>query len=165
MKRAFTIVELIFVIVVIGILAASAMINMPDNRLYTDSDFIVQKIKQIRSNALNIDHSKPGSDSWRSEDYLTNYETNSTCVVLTKDYFKTLEKNSKSNRKYHLSPLTTISPSGQKICFDNLGRAFSDDYQLNKILKEPIVFDINYKQETKEVAIMPYSGATIVVKK
>jgi prepilin-type N-terminal cleavage/methylation domain-containing protein len=89
MKRAFSMIELIFVIVVIGILASAIKMAMPDTRSYSDTDFILQKIDETRMRALLFDHTVLGDESWRGEDY------NDTCITLTKDYLNTLEKDAK----------------------------------------------------------------------
>ncbi len=150
---AFTMIELIFVIVIVGILAGAATMAMPDNKLYSDTNFIVQKIKQTQMNALYHDHFRFDDATWRSGDY------NDTCIEISKPYLATLEKNSNSPQKYQLSAQTSISVSASKLCFDNLARPYKNDYQLNNFLKTPIELNITYKQKIKRLFIMPYSGS------
>ena len=149
-------IELIFIIVIIGILAAAAKMAMPDTKLYSDTDFVLQQIRQTQIQALMIDHTVPGSEAWRSGDY------NDTCITLTKDYLTDLEKSANNPRTYRLSPRTTLSASASKICFDRLGRPYKTDYRLNNFLKMPIELNITYKEKTKQVLIMPFSGGVIV---
>jgi len=149
-------IELIFVIVIIGILAVAAKMAMPDTRLYSDTDFVLQQLQQTRMHALLVDHEALGEERWRTEDY------NDTCIRLDKNSFNNLAENSKDPKKYRLSLLTAISASVPKVCFDRLGRPYREDYRLNNFLKMPIELNITYKEKRKLLLIMPYSGGVIV---
>lgn len=156
MKHAFSMVELIFAIVIIGILAAAINMSIPDSRLSSDSNFILQKIQKTKMKALLVDHEILGEESWREKEY------NDTCITLSKNYLNKLEKNTNNPKKYKISPKTTFSPITQKVCFDHLGRPYKNDYKLNNFLNMPIELNITYKQKTKQVLIMPFSGGVIV---
>lgn len=156
MRRAFSMIELIFVIIIIGIIAAAAKMAMPDTRLYSDTDFILQQLQQTRMHALLVDHEVLGKESWRTGDY------NDTCIGLDKNSLNNLAKKSKDPKKYRLSRLTAISASVPKVCFDRLGRPYQEDYRLNNFLKMPIELNITYKAKRKALLIMPYSGGVIV---
>ena len=156
MKRAFSMIELIFIIVIIGILASAIQMSMPDPRLYSDTDYILQKIRQTRMQALLVDHAVLGESSWREGDY------NDTCISLDKDYLNNLDKNTNNPKKYTISPRTALSASAAKVCFDYLGRPYQNDYKLNHFLKMPIELNITCKQKTKQVLIMPFSGGVII---
>ncbi len=149
-------IELIFVIVIIGILAGAIKMAMPDTKGYSDTDFILQKIDKTRMQALLTDHTVLGDESWRSHEY------NDTCITLSKIYLNNMGKNRNSPNHYHLSPRTTLSSSADKVCFDYLGRPYKNDYTLNNFLKMPIELNITYKEKTKQVLIMPYSGGVVV---
>ena len=149
-------IELIFTIVIIGILAGAVRMAMPDTKAYADRDFILQKIYETQMRALLVDHAVMGDAGWREMDY------NDTCITLSKDYFNNLEKSSRNSKKYHLSPHTALSASVQKVCFDRLGRPYREDYRLNHFLKMPIELNITYKQKTKQVLLMPFSGSVVV---
>ena len=56
MRKAFSMIELIFIIIILGILATTMKMNMPDNRLLLDVDFITQKIKEKQIYALSYDN-------------------------------------------------------------------------------------------------------------
>jgi len=156
MKRAFSIIELIFTIVVIAILASSARMILPDTVLHSDSNFILQKIREIKMQALLYDHAIPGDESWREKDY------NNTCITFSKDYLNNLEKNTNSAQKHRLNRHTVISATVPKICFDHEGHPYKNSYKLNNFLKMPIELNITYKKRIKQVLIMPFSGGVIV---
>ena len=156
MKSAFSMIELIFTIVVIGILASAARMVIPDTALHSDTDFILQKIREVKMQALLYDHALPGDENWRTTDY------NDTCITLSKDYLNKLEQDTNSARKYHLNRHTLLSATVPKICFDHEGRPYKNDYELNNFLDMPIELNITYKKRTKQVLIMPFSGGVIV---
>ncbi len=158
MRKAFSMIELIFIIVILGILAGAIKMAIPDNRLSSDTNFVLQKIKEKQMYALNYDHFTFGDESWRDTAY------DNTCISLDKNSFNTLEENSKSPKKYKLSSLTTITVTQSKVCFDNLARPYKTDYKLNNFLNMPIELNITYKSRTKRLIIMPYSGSVIIKK-
>lgn len=147
---AFTLVELIFVIIVMGILSTAAVMKMPDNSIYNDVDFITSKIMQKQIQAMNYDHQDFSDSSWRD-----NFYENS-CIDTSKLKFN--ENSSKEQRKYHIKSKIQSA----KICFDSLGRPYKNNYKLNNFLKTPMLIKIEYKNKTKTVKIMPYSGSVMV---
>jgi len=142
-------IELIYVIVIIGILATGATMAMPDNRLYSDTNLIIQKIKQKQMQALRYDNFN----------YMTgSFIDDTTCIYINKNSINADEKKSAKAKPYQISSKTTISPNDLNICFDTLGRPFN----VNNFLKMPIELNITYKKRTKQVLIMPFSGGMIV---
>lgn len=141
-------IELIFIIIVLGILGSMMKMNMPDNRLLSDTNFIIQKIKAKQIYALSYDNF----------DYKTNqFFDDKTCIFINKDRINTNEKNSSNANPYKISSKTTITPDDLNICFDNLGRPFN----VNNFINMPISFNISYKDKNKTVKIMPFSGCIV----
>ncbi len=155
-RSAFSMIELIFIIVILGVLATAITMSIPDPRLRTDTNSIIQKIKQTQLKALGYSHEILGNSSWREGDY------NDTCISLNKDYFNNIEKSQNNAKPYFLSTQTTLTSTGTKICFDDLGRPYKTNYKLNNFLDMPIELNITYKQKTKQILIMPYSGSVII---
>ncbi len=145
MRRAFSMIELIFIIIILGILGASINMNMPDNRHTNDINFIISKIKQKQMQSLSYDNF----------DYKTNtFIDDKTCINIDKTSINSLEFNSTNSNPYQISSKTILSIDEPNICFDNLGRP----YKLNIFVKMPIELNITYKNKIKTVNIMPYSG-------
>jgi phage pi2 protein 07 len=160
MKKAFSVVELIFVIVIVAILANSIKLLLPDHTLLNDTKYIELKIKEKQFDAINYDNTDFSNQSWR------DYFYDSTCIDLDKNSLIDKEKSSKKAKKYILSSQTTITlniPS-TKICFDNSGAPYINNYQLNNFVKMPIELNISYKSEFKTIMIMPLSGGVIIKK-
>lgn len=150
MRQAFTIIELIFVIVLLGILAGAIKMNLPDNTLSNDIQFITQKIKESQLGALSYDNYDYANKAF--------YDSDTTCIAINKESFNTLESNSSSGKPYRLSNFTSISPNNITLCFDAMGRP----YELNNFAKMPIEFNIIYKNRSKTVLVMPVSGNVII---
>ncbi len=151
MKSAFSMIELIFIIVIIGILGATMQMNMPDNRLFSDINFITQKIKSKQIYALSYDNF-----DYENSQFIDD----STCITISRDFLNEDERNSSKANPYQISSYTTLSIGDENLCFDNLGRV----YKLNNLLKLPIELNITYKNKTKTVNIMPLSGSVVVNK-
>ena len=152
MKKAFTLVEIIFVIIILGVLSAGAIMSIPDNRLYSDIHFITNTIKAKQMDAMRYDHYDFVDATWRDSFY------SNTCIDTAT--IKTEEQHSKEARHYQLRSTLTAA----KICFDNLGRPYKENYKLNNLLEEPILLDIEYKNSVRKIKIMPFSGSIMIEK-
>ncbi len=155
-KKAFTIVELIVVMIIIGIIYAAAKMSIPNNRFYSDVDFIIQKIKQKQLYAI-------GYDSFSFDNGRSSSFDESICITIDKNTLNDNENSSSSQKKYQIDLQTTISidANDQKICFDHLGRVYRSNLELNNLLKLPIEFNITNQDKIKKLMIMPISGFII----
>ncbi len=147
-RRAFTMVELIFVIILIGILSYIGKNFLPDNRLLNDTNFITMKIKQKQKNALNYDtvgFSKPWSKV-----------NTSTCIDL--NITKLESEDSKSQKPHKFS--STLNVDGNAtLCFDNFGRPYEGEH----ILLKDLDMNLTYKpNEFKTISVEPMSGYVII---
>ena len=99
--RGFSMIELIFVIVLLGVLASVGGNLLPDNRLLQYTNEVTIKIKETQKNAIGNDingFEKPWS-----------LESNSTCIIL--------------DDTLHVAGST-------KICFDSYGRPYQSEQLL-----------------------------------
>ena len=145
--KAFSLIELILVIVIMGTLTFSAFEFIPDNTLISDKEMLKLKIMQKKSNALG--YKKIGFD-----DYI--------CVTFDKDYLNS-EDNS-SNEKVHYTFKSNISVyglSGNILCFDNFGRIYENevDVNLQNLINKVITIKLTYKNNEKNITIYPLMGA------
>ncbi len=148
-RSGFSMIELIFIMIVLGILGGMASMSIPDNKQINDINFITSKIKQKQLQALSYDNF----------DYPNKklIDDNKTCMTISKD---ALNLNERNISKYQITSTIDVEKT---ICFDSLGRVYIYD-GLNNFQKMPIVLNITYKDRTKKMVIMPYSGAIIVKK-
>jgi len=150
MRKAFTLTELIFIIVILGILSSAAVMSIPDNRLMTDINFITSQIKKKQMDAFIYDPYIFNDETWRDTFH------NKTCINTAN--IKADEKSSSSARKYQIKSTLTSA----KICFDSLGRPYHENYKLNNLIKTPILLNIEYKSTKRKIKIMPFSGSIMI---
>ena len=145
---AFSMVELIFVIILMGILAYIGGNFLPDNRLLNDTNFLTMKIKEAQKNAISYDavgFSKPWS-----------IENNLTCVDLNTTILENRDKKSQKPHKFS----SKLSVDGNStLCFDNFGRP----YQSERLLLDNLDMNLTYKpNEYKTISVEPVSGYVII---
>ncbi len=161
MKRAFSMIELIFVIFIIAILSIIGYLSMPNFTLINDTNYISMQIKRVQAKAIGNNHFIFGDGgAWKS-----NYYPDS-CIDIDKN---SLQVTKKSSGGYSINPNTTISISGltigakNRLCFDYLGRVYDGDYNhLITSSSNPINISLTYRNEVKNILIMPYSGYVII---
>ncbi|MDD3344242.1 MAG: type II secretion system protein [Sulfurospirillaceae bacterium] len=148
MQRAFSLVELIFVIVVMGILARIASNYMPDNRLTNDTHYIAMQIKHIQKNAIGYEAYRFGQSQYWD---INNSDNNATCVVLSTSILEGLDK-----KGYSLS--STITANQPKFCFDSIGRPYTN----NQLLSTKVDINVTYNNKNNTISVLPYSGYVII---
>ncbi len=153
-RSGFTLIELVFVIVLIGILTSVASNFIPDNRLLNDVNFLTMKIKQKQRNAIGYSTYHFGNPLYWS------YSKNN-CIDLNTTNIKKIALNEKKSVKFSSSITVNGDDGNSTICFDEYGRAFHSGYILHNEL------DINLsisgsKQQSKSFSIMPESGFIIL---
>ncbi len=166
-NRAFTMIELIIVIIIIGILAGSAVSFFPDRRLNNNVNYLSLQIKNRQENALNFDHYKFGDTLWKRDDY------NLTCIDLNitgqrQKYGKStlyLQEEQKNIPKHFFIDKAIkiqtvgLNDENQTLCFDNDGRPYTWD---QKLLNTIVDVKMTLKNKTKHILIYPYSGYVII---
>jgi len=143
--RAFSLVELIFVVVIMGILTFSVF-EFPDNTLINDKEMLKLKIMQKKSNALG--YKKVGFD-----DYI--------CITFDKEYLNNEDKNLDEKVRYTFkSNISVEGLSGNRICFDNFGRIYDGevDIKLKNLINKVIVIKLTYKNDEKNITIYPFGA-------
>ena len=149
MKKAFSMLEIVIVIMIIGVLAAISKEIIPDTTLLKDTSYLFSKLKEAQSNALLGESAK-------------------NCIDLNiskSDSIKKEEMTSKNPKKYFFDKKTKISIFGnvlksedKRLCFDENGRPYDSKIDLKYMIKKPFSIKVSYQKENKEMVIMPYSG-------
>ncbi|SFV53364.1 Putative periplasmic ATP /GTP-binding protein [hydrothermal vent metagenome] len=170
MKRAFTMIELIFVIVVIGILAATIIPRMQNNPTQEAAIDLISKLRYTQHLALvddKYDSSNPNwfKDRWR---IVFSGETNSSYSIQDSNssYAKDPLTRTKEIKNQKLRGVDSITFSGgcdkQIINFDYLGRPLIGDltapYDGNHLLKTPCTITLHGNEENACIIIEPESG-------
>ncbi|HIP29229.1 MAG TPA: prepilin-type N-terminal cleavage/methylation domain-containing protein, partial [Sulfurospirillum arcachonense] len=147
-RSGFSMVELIFVIVLMGILASIGGNLLPDNRLLNDTNYMIMKIKEKQKNAI-------GKSTYDFGDELWNSSSSSTCIDLSKSGFES--EDLKSQKPHKLS--STLSVDGNvTLCFDAYGRPYQSE-QLLLVNKD---INVTYNGQMNTISVFPMSGYVIL---
>ncbi len=117
-RSGFSMIEVIFVILLMGILASIGGNLLPDNRLLQYTNEVTMKIKETQKNAIGNDINGFGA--------LWSQESNTTCITL--------------DNSLHVKGTT-------KICFDEYGRPYDTALAQLLLVKKDInvTYDGSYK--------------------
>lgn len=117
----FTLLELIFIIVIIGILSGVAFYSFKPNYLHDDTANVLMQLEVAHYQGIDYD---------KAINALGNYDSSNGCIDLTKmDRNTTLLSNTR-DYKFHSS--ITITPENLNIlCFDKFGRTFDGEQDDN----------------------------------
>ena len=133
--KAFTMIELVFVIVVLGILAALAIPRMDRDLRQEAKDNLLSAIRYTQHLALNDDKTDPFDSTWQSKlwnisfssdgsDYNISSDTN---VAIDPTNGKLMDSTGSSNvligKKYSVNNISSAG-CGLVVAFDHLGRPF-----------------------------------------
>ena len=148
-RTAFTLIELIFVILLAGILAmAVTSLTRPD-RLLNDTKFVLAKVMKTRYEAIGYDH----------RNFDGTFEAGDMgCLTLHRS---SLEGNLSQAGAYRLRQSTQISVEGlggNTICFDSLGRPHNGDFSLPSLLHREVDITIGDGKNRHMITIYPVSG-------
>ncbi len=151
-KKAFTLIELVFVIVLIGIISAVAITAVPNTRALSDAKFIKSQIMQTRFTAMG-DYRLDQSTAFQAD----------KCIIINA---ANLDQNSTTSggKPYQLGQNTVINtnvPNPPTLCFDWMGRPYVNN--LNRINRLDVLgqnADINVTAQGRSVliSVYPYSG-------
>lgn len=149
-RSAFTLLELIFVIVIIGILAKIGVQSIHTDYLLNDANYIAAKLRQAQYRGIGYDH------RWGS-----GQDVSGACVTLTKT---ALEENA-SLGKVHYRLHVTLEDSdlkGKTVCFDHLGEAHDDGSFTSEAIAEQNVLTLSYGGRMRDIILLPKSGYVII---
>ena len=144
-KEAFTLLELIFVIVIIGVLSSVAVSSFKPHHLRHDVDFVLMKLEETRYQAMGYDKSLPALSS------AVNYSIG--CINIA-DLNDTSDKDTGAKAyKFYSHFDSDNSSSPDIICFDTLGRVHAGEDDANKTelsSLRPADVNLTYTYNSKE---------------
>ncbi len=149
-RSAFTLLELIFVIVIIGILAKIGMESIRTDYLLNDANFIAMKLQGARYRGIGYDH-RWGKDQ----------DVSHACVTLTTAALEESATEGLSHYRLHVTLGGELA--GKTVCFDRLGEAHEDGSFASTPLKEQKVLIMqDDKGRRREIVLLPKSGYVII---
>ena len=143
--RAFTLIEMIFVLIIIGILSIVAIEFIPDNTLTDNTKALKNLINEKKSFALGYEANMSDSD-----------DNKKVCITFDKDTLNKEENNSRV--KYFFK--ADISSNYDTICFDRFGRVYKNsiDDENKNLLHKNVKITLKYKNKTKTIIVHKTTG-------
>lgn len=151
MKSAYTLVELIFVVVIIGVLGGVASTSFKSDYLSLDMNYIAAKIKEAQYKGIGYEHRE-----------FSGGEDGSTlgCITLTKSSLE--GKAIDGDVAYRLHADLSGYLNNKTLCFDAKGEAHDDGSFSSNAITEQKLLELTYNGVTKKITILPMSGFAII---
>jgi hypothetical protein len=142
--KAFSLIELIFILVIIGVLSFIGVQFIPNERSISDAEVLKKIILTKKTNALG---------------YKVFTENNDTCIRLNKDFINSEENLSRIKYKFK-SDIEVNGLSSDLLCFDYKGRPYDGvvDKKLSHLLEKNIIIILKYNNKKKSLILYPISG-------
>jgi prepilin-type N-terminal cleavage/methylation domain-containing protein len=142
-KKAFTLLEIVFVLVIIGIMAGVGSSSFRSNYLLDDASYISLKIKEAQFDGIGVEHLNFGGG-------VNNSIGDKGCIEL--------EKSALENAGYTLH----VDDFDEGIiCFDSKGRPHEDDFDGDLLLSKKTI-TLNHNSKEKIITIEPITGYTYI---
>jgi prepilin-type N-terminal cleavage/methylation domain-containing protein len=154
MRKAFSMIELIFVIVLLGIMAKIGVSFIPDNKLLSDTHYIAMKIKEAQKNAIGYDTFSFGQTEYWKMPVTYSKDFNLTCIDVNETFLEAL-----SDYRFTKQEIIPVKPLDKKFCFDSYGRPFGSSEQL---LLKNVDINVSYNNKTNTISVLPMSGYVII---
>jgi prepilin-type N-terminal cleavage/methylation domain-containing protein len=155
-KKAFTLIELIFVIIIIGTLTSVGLSSFKTNYLLNDTNFIALKIKNAQFSGMGYSHLDFGGT--------LSSETNNSigCIRIEKS---SLEESATNKNEVNYKLHVTLDPDDTTICFDSKGRPHNGNFENNfnaNLLTSQKEITLEYNGKERNITIQPITGYVIV---
>jgi len=143
--KAFTLIELIFVIVLMGILTFIGFSFLPDNTLNDDTKALKNLINLKITNALSYEANMSDENDKKR-----------VCITFDKNYLNNEENSSRIKYFFKADINSTVST----VCFDKFGRPFENnvDGEDQNLLDENVIITLKYKNKEKNITIHKQTG-------
>ncbi len=152
--RGFTLIELIFVLLLIGLLGAVGTSLYRPEKLLSDTRFIAAKLMKSRYLAIGFDHGNFDG---------TALAGTVGCVTLDRS---SLEGSVAEAGGYRLGSKTRIAVSGisgNTICFDEKGYPHDGDFSPGSLLHRKVDITVSNGGKSYRITLFPMSGYAKIV--
>jgi prepilin-type N-terminal cleavage/methylation domain-containing protein len=146
MRHAFSLIELIFVIVLIGILSGIGFYMSRPDYVRQDAQYTLLKLKEARYRALGYDALDPAG-----------------CITLTASALSNSDEAPRHDIRSAITPINTLVPE-QMICFDSLGRPHDgNSTALNTLLTTTVDIVFTNSDKNSTIRLYPQTGYAIIL--
>ena len=165
MKKAFTMLELVFVLIVIGILSVFLIPRFGDKPLYQATAELVSQIRYTQHLAMVDDKLDKNNNSWYKNRWQIQFDDNKTSIV--SDNGATYAKNPLDSTDIHNIDFqtkygVTIAPCYNSIAFDHLGRPIANQTGATSpyagLLTSDCDITLSKGGESKTITLTPETG-------
>lgn len=178
MKKAFTMIELVFVIVVIGILAAVIIPNTRTNPLYEAATQLVSHIRYTQHLGMVDDKFDSGNANWHRNRWQIRFTGNQYSIatngntVFAKNPLNATDLNATDlMAKYSTAVTFTDSCAGTNIIlsFDHLGRPIVGDLSANttaytsQLINTACTITLSSNGENVSIKVEPETGYAHII--
>jgi prepilin-type N-terminal cleavage/methylation domain-containing protein len=154
LKKGFSLMELIVVIIVMGILVGLSVSKIPDYTLITDSEYILFQVKKTQSQALRYNTLNASTYTFDTHE--------SICLDLNKTGLQNSIYNDDNKTFRDSVSISLVGLVSDTVCFDYLGRPFDNDFNLTSFLTNDVNITLSHAGDTKSVIITPYTGYSYI---
>lgn len=146
MRHAFSLIELIFVIVLIGIISGIGFYMSRPDYARQDAQYTLLKLKEARYRAIGYDAYDP-----------------SGCVVLTQSALSNSDQSPRHDIQSTFTITYTPNPAITTVCFDGLGRPHAGNSTvLSTLMQTELTLLFQYGDKNSSIRIFPQSGYAII---
>jgi prepilin-type N-terminal cleavage/methylation domain-containing protein len=148
-RSAFTLIELVFVLLLVGILGAVATTLYKPGKLRNDAKFVKLRLQKTRYLATGYD----------ARNFDGSFQAGVPgCIDLTPEG---LEGDTSRAGAYRLQKSTIVSVSGltgNTLCFDHGGRPHDGDHSMGTLLHEAVDISVSNGRKSYRIRLYPFSG-------
>jgi len=167
-KKAFTMIEFVFVIVIIGIIASTVIPSFKSNTIHEEVIKFIADVRYTQHLGMINDTFDSTNPDWQKQSYCMN-------IDLLANSWSINKITPAGVKEFALEPLNleplfmslnetdfeiTSTKQITRLCFDHLGRPLSDnlEYTNANLIKENIIFKFSNSTDMVQVIITPETG-------
>ena len=148
-RKAFTLIELIFVVLLLGILAAVGAVRFRPGYLRNDARFVLSRLEQTRYEAIGYDHRLFGGGAAGGS---------VGCITLDNGGIEGNRSRAGVHILHKDTRIVVSGLAGNTLCFDAGGHPHDGGFGLSSLLHEAVDIEVTNGRQTYRLRVHPLSG-------